>query len=148
MTRPEFVYVIYIQSTPEAVWEALTAPEFTAQYWGGRRVESEWTAGSTVRHLRPDGGSCGEGKVLVADVPRRLSYTFHLRLAEDRVAEHPARVTFEIEAIGPTVKLTLRHDHADDSPRRRTMEDAWPVILSSLKSLLETGQPLTNPGHT
>ena len=148
MDKPDFVYVVFIQSTPAAVWQALTTPEFTARYWGGRRIESDWQVGSPVRHLRPDGGSYGEGEVLAADPSRLLSYTFHLRSGEGRVADSPARVTFEIEAAGAAVKLTLKHQHAADSVRREIMDNAWPAILSSLKTLLETGEPLafTGPG--
>ncbi len=70
MNKPEFVYITYIEATPEAVWQALTSPEFTARYWAGRRIESDWQVGSPVRHLRPDGGDFGEGEVLAADPPR------------------------------------------------------------------------------
>lgn len=146
MTRPEYVYVTYIQSTPEAVWEALTAPTFTAQYWGGRRLESDWQAGSPLRHVRPDGGTFGEGTVLVSEPPHRLAYSFHLNTGRGRLAPSPAVVSFELEALGPTVRLTLRHEHADDSPRRQVMEAAWPTILSGLKTLLETGVPLPVTG--
>jgi uncharacterized protein YndB with AHSA1/START domain len=143
MSKPEFVYVIFIQSTPEAVWQALTEPEFIAKYWGGRRLESDWQVGSPVRHMRPDGGSFGEGKVLAADPSRLLSYSFHLRQSDGTLVEPPGHVTFEIEAAGSAVKLTLKHEHGDDSPRRQVMNNAWPAILSSLKSLLETGEPLS-----
>ena len=142
MNRPDFVYVVFILSTPEAVWQALTTPEFTARYWDGRRIESDWRVGSSVLHVLPDGRAIGEGKVLAGDPPRLLSYTFHLRTGKDQVAAHPAEVTFEIEPAGPAVKLTLKHRHAKDSPRREVMNNAWPAILSSLKTLLETGKPL------
>ena len=142
MNKPDFVYVVFIQSTPEAVWQALTTPEFTARYWDGRRIESDWQFGSPVLHILPDGRAIGEGKVLAADPPRLLSYTFHLRMAKDQVAEQPAEVTFEIEPAGPAVKLTLKHRHAEDSTRREVMNNAWPAILSSLKTLLETGRRL------
>ncbi len=143
MGKPDFVYVVFIQSTPEAVWQALTTPEFIAKYWRGRRIESDWQTGSPVRHLRPDGGSYGEGEVLEADPPRLLSYTFRLRHGDGLLDEHPAQVTFEIEDAGAAVKLTLKHGHSEDTVRPEVMNNAWPAILSSLKTLLETGEPLS-----
>ena len=147
MDKPDIVYVTFIASTPEAVWRALTTPEFTMQYWAGRRIESDWAPGSPVRHVRPDGGADWEGEVIVADPPRLLSYTFHMNIREAHESDAPSRVTFEVEPIGEMVRLRLTHEHARaDSPTRERTMHGWPAILSSLKSLLETGKPLPFTG--
>lgn len=147
MERPEFVYVLYIEAAPEAVWEALTSPDFTERYWGGRRIQSEWTPGSPVRHLRQDGGADWEGEVIVADRPWRLSYTFHMKISGAHIADPPSRATFEIEPMGDVVKLTLKHEHTrPDSATGTTTAHGWPAILSSMKSLLETGKALPFKG--
>lgn len=141
--RPEFVYVTYIATTPERLWTALTAGEFTEQYWGGRRVESDWRPGSKVEY-RHDGGRTLDilGEVLAADPPRLLQYTFQSGLGRGE-PEPPSRVTFEIEQVGAMVRLTLTHDRfAPGSPALARVSKGWPGILSNLKTLLETGRPL------
>jgi uncharacterized protein YndB with AHSA1/START domain len=146
LEKPDVVYVIFIASTPEAIWRALTSPEFTSKYWAGRRIESDWVPGSPVRHVRPDGGADWQGEVLEADPPRRLAYTFHMSLPEV-AAEPPTVVRFEIDQIGEMVRLRLTHEHVDAGTitRQKTMH-GWPAIMSSLKSLLETGKPLPFTG--
>jgi uncharacterized protein YndB with AHSA1/START domain len=76
MEKPTFVYEIYIDTTAEELWKALTSPDYTEKYWGGRRIRSDWKKGSPVEHIRPDGGSDWHGEVLIADPPKHLSYTF------------------------------------------------------------------------
>ena len=83
MDKPKFVYVSYIATTPEKLWQALTSGEFTRQYWGGRRIQSDWQVGSVVKHLGEDGGIDWEGKVLVSEPPRLLSYTFHMQISDE-----------------------------------------------------------------
>jgi uncharacterized protein YndB with AHSA1/START domain len=147
MTRPVFVYVTYIKTTPDKLWQALTDGEFTRRYWGGRRIQSEWQVGSSVRHMREDGGIDWEGEVLQAEPPRLLSYTFHMQISERHRGDLPSRVTFELQPMGSVVKLTLTHD--DFEPNSATFETTlhgWPAILSSLKSLLESGSPLPFQG--
>jgi uncharacterized protein YndB with AHSA1/START domain len=147
MDKPKFVYVSYIATTPEKLWQALTRGEFTRQYWGGRRIQSDWQVGSVVKHLGEDGGIDWEGKVLVSEPPRLLSYTFHMQISDEHRAERPSRVTFELQPLGSVVKLVLTHD--DFEAAKTTSETArhgWPAILSSLKSLLETGNPLPFAG--
>jgi uncharacterized protein YndB with AHSA1/START domain len=141
--KPEFVYVVFIASTPESVWHALTTPEFTSQYWGGRRIESDWQQGSRVRQLGPGGRIESEGVVIEARPPHVLCYTFQMAHAGDP----PSRITFEIELVGGMVRLRLTHSH--EIPNSVTQEatiHGWPAILCSLKSLIETGKPLPFSG--
>ncbi|WP_438028692.1 SRPBCC family protein [Sorangium sp. So ce233] len=138
MSKPEFVYVTYIASTPEKVWEALTTGEFTRQYWGGRTIQSEWKPGSAVKHIKEDGSFDWEGEVLAAERPKLLSYTFG-----NVLGERPSRVTFELALFGAHVKLTLTHDQFDEGSKvLPAISNGWPAILSSMKSLLETGKAL------
>jgi uncharacterized protein YndB with AHSA1/START domain len=147
MTRSPFVYVTYIKTTPEKLWEALTGGEFTRRYWGGRRIQSDWNVGSPVRHVREDGGIDWEGEVLQAQPPRLLSYTFHMQISEQHRGERPSRVTFELQPMGSVVKLTLTHDDFESgSATFETTRHGWPAIMSSLKSLLETASPLPFQG--
>jgi uncharacterized protein YndB with AHSA1/START domain len=150
MSKPDFVYVTYIRTTPEKLWQALTDGEFTQRYWFGRRIESDWKVGGRVT-LWHEGKVSDSGKVLECDPPRRLCYSFHVEFVEGLRAEPPSRVTFELEKLGEQVKLTLTHDRFE--PGSKVLEKVatgWPRILSSLKSLLETGQaidPTTTPGE-
>jgi uncharacterized protein YndB with AHSA1/START domain len=147
MTDPRFVYVTYINTTPERLWRALTTPEFTRQYWWGREVVSDFEVGSPI-HLEYDGGTKHdiEGTVLAVEAPRLLSYTFTDPADRER-GDKPSRVTFAIEEAKDfegVVKLTVTHDDfAPDSPSYEGVSNGWPDILASLKTLLETGQPLT-----
>lgn len=147
MDKPSYVYVTYIATTPERLWEALTEGEFTQQYWGGRRITSDWTVGAPVRHVRDDGGIDWQGEVLRWEPPRLLSYTFHMQISDGHRDERPSRVTFELEPLGHVVKLTLTHDEfGPDSATLETTRHGWPAIMSSLKSLLESGDPLPFAG--
>lgn len=147
MDRPAFVYVTYIATTPEKLWTALTDGEFTRRYWGGRRIQSDWKVGSPVSHVREDGGIGWQGKVLQSERPRLLSYTFHMQISEEHRGERPSRVIFELHSMGSVVKLTLTHDELEsDSATLATTRHGWPAIMSSLKSLLETGSPLPFQG--
>lgn len=154
MNDPHFVYVTYIATTPEKLWEALTSGDFTSQYWGGRRIESAWKPGSPVRHVKEDGTLDWKGEVIEADPPRRLVYTFDC-LTDDEMPDYegervdlenrepPSRVTFEIAEYMGRVRLTLVHDGFEPGSRVvQGISHGWPAILSSLKSLLESGQPL------
>jgi uncharacterized protein YndB with AHSA1/START domain len=147
MDRPAFVYVTYITTTPEKLWEALTDGEFTRRYWGGRRIESDWNVGSPIRHVRQDGGIDWQGEVLQSQRPKLLSYTFHMQISDEHRGERASRVTFELQPLGSVVKLTLTHaDFESGSATFETTRHGWPAIMSSLKSLLETGSPLPFPG--
>ncbi len=140
MTKPSFVYVIYIASSPEKVWHALTDAELSERYWFGNRVESDWKVGSPFALKR--GKTIVTGVVLEIDPPRRLSYTFHHE-QKDHQHEKPSRVTLEIEQQKDQVKLTVVHD--DFEPGSKVFESisgGWPLVLSSLKSLLEADRVL------
>jgi uncharacterized protein YndB with AHSA1/START domain len=138
-----FVYVTYIKTTAEKLWDALTLPEFTRQYWFGIDVTSDWKAGSAVSYL--SGGQAKVlGKVLAADRPRFLSYTFREAVGEAS-HEPPTKVTLELEPeVGTdTVRLTVTHtDFVPGGKHRASISGGWPAVLSNLKSLLETGGTL------
>src|ERR1700761_6530941 len=145
MRKPEFVYVTYIQTTQEKLWEALTSGDFTACYWFGVRLRSDWEPGSTFEMVRTDGSVSDAGKVVECDPPRRLAYTF-VNLSDEYKNEFPALATFVLEPYGNLVKLTLTHEgFAEGSKFFNGISKGWPAILSSLKSILETGQPLQIP---
>jgi uncharacterized protein YndB with AHSA1/START domain len=145
MSRPEFVYVTYIETTPEKLWEALTNSDFSKRYWWDTSVVSDWRVGSPFS-LVLNGKTTDVGEILEADRPRRLSYTFRHILNEAASNERPSRVTFVLEPHGELVKLTLTHqDFAATSVILDGISKGWPAIMSSLKSMLETGQPLIIP---
>ncbi len=142
MTKPNFVYVTYIRTTPEQLWQALTDGAFTERYWFGRRIESDWKVGGRVT-LWHEGKVSDSGEVLECDPPRRLSYSFRVEFVEEMRREPPSRVTFELEKLGAHVKLTLTHDRFEPGSKVLAgISTGWPMILSSLKSLLETGQTI------
>jgi uncharacterized protein YndB with AHSA1/START domain len=145
MSKPEFVYVTYIETTPEKLWEALTNSDFSKRYWWDTSVVSDWRVGSPFS-LVLNGKTTDVGEILEADRPRRLSYTFRHILNEAASNERPSRVTFVLEPYGKLVKLTLTHqDLAATSVILDGISKGWPAIMSSLKSMLETGQPLIIP---
>jgi uncharacterized protein YndB with AHSA1/START domain len=136
MSRPNFVYVTYIASTPDKVFKALTDTEATARFWFGNAVSSDWKVGSPVT-FRRNGELVVSGKVLEFDPPRRLSYTFHSQ-HDGLFTEQPSRVVLEIEQQKDQVKLTMTHDDfAADSKVFDKISNGWPLVLSSLKSYLE-----------
>jgi uncharacterized protein YndB with AHSA1/START domain len=147
-TKPKFVYVTVISTTPEKLWAALTDPQFTMQYWGGTSVESDWKVGSPVV-FRWRGEIVHNDIVLQCEPPRLLSYSFHPLHIEELRGEAPSRVTFEIEDFavkegqGPVVKLTVTHDEfPPDSQIFPKICNGWPSILSSLKTMIETGHAI------
>ncbi|MBO3752901.1 metalloregulator ArsR/SmtB family transcription factor [Streptosporangiaceae bacterium NEAU-GS5] len=141
-TKPTFVYVTYIESTPEKVWRALTDADLTARYWGHRNV-SDWQAGSPWRHTRVDGSGAadGGGTVVESAPPNRLVFTWGDTDAERPV--EPSRVTFDIQPYGEIVRLTVTHEDLRDEAELRDISGGWPAVLSNLKSMLETGAPLS-----
>jgi|SRR5579863_5325524 len=142
MSNQKFFYVSYIKTTPEELWRALTSSEFTRQYWMGNRVESDWKIGSTVKFTSPDGKLVLSGKVLAAERPKLLSYTWSLQLSEEVKSEKPSRVVFQLERYEPNpqlVKLTVMHDEfPENSKVFPGINEGWPMVLSGLKTLLET----------
>src|SRR5689334_6850936 len=136
MDKPQFVYVTYIATTPEKVWAALTDAELTAKYWERRNV-SDWKQGSTWTH-----GFAGQapdviGEVLEVDPPHRLVTNWG-RPSEAADLTKRSRVTYEIEALGEKVRLTVSHTDLDDEALR-AISGGWPAVLSNLKTFLETG---------
>jgi uncharacterized protein YndB with AHSA1/START domain len=145
MHKPEFVYVTYIETTPEKLWEALTSSEFSKRYWFNTEFRTDWTVGSPFA-LVMDGTTTDVGEVLEFDRPRRLSYTFHHVLSEAARKERPTRVTFHLEPHGKLMKLTLTHeDFEEGSVILDGISKGWPAILSSLKTMLESGTALAIP---
>jgi uncharacterized protein YndB with AHSA1/START domain len=143
MSKPEFVYVTYIETTSEKLWEALTNSEFSKRYWFGTEVRSDWKVGSPFA-LVTDGKTSDTGEILAADPPRLLSYTFKHELFEEMRDEPATKVVFTIEPHGEIVKLTVTHEgFAAGSKLLGAISNGWPAILSGLKSLLETGHAFT-----
>lgn len=140
MTVPAYVYVTYIESTAERVWEALTDAEMTAAYWGHRNESTDWAVGSRWEHVRLDGsGTDGGGVVELADPPRRLVLSWGPPAGEDGGV---SRVTFDVTPYQQIVRLTVTHEQLADEAERRQAAGGWAAVLSNLKSLLETGSPL------
>ena len=145
MSKPEFIYVTFIETTPDKLWAALTSSEFSRQYWFGTELRTDWAIGSPFV-LVMNGTPTDVGEILEFDPPRRLSYTFRHVLQDELRNEKPTKVVFKLEPHGKLVKLTLTHEgFADASKLLDGVSKGWPAILSSLKSLLETGTALAIP---
>ncbi|MGW7667670.1 ArsR family transcriptional regulator [Streptomyces sp. 3212.3] len=140
--KPTFVYVIYIRSTPEAVWDALTDAGLTAAYWGHSNV-SDWKPGSRWEHVRTDGSGIADvvGEVVESDRPGRLVTTWTSPENEGR-PEAYSKVTFDIQPHADIVRLTVTHEDLADERERADVAGGWAAVLSNLKSLIETGSPL------
>ena len=139
MRKPEFIYVTYIETTAEKLWQALTDGDFTERYWFGYRVTSDWKVGSTFRFAN-QGKASVEGKVLVSDPPKRLVYSWD---SVKTPHERTSRVTFDIEPRGNVVRLIVTHDNLDERGETlRNISGGWPMVMASLKSFLETGREL------
>jgi len=142
----EKVFEIYIRTTPERLWDAIVNPEIRAKYNFGAGVTSEWTPGARLELGAPNaGGLLGEGEVLEVDPPRRLVHTMVALWGDDVKAEGTSRVTWEIEPIQDSCRLTLTHDQLREGANDQ-LYGGWPMILSGLKTWLETGELLTTPG--
>ena len=141
---PAIVYTIYIASTPEKVWQALTSAEFSRQYFFGFAVEADLKVGGSFIVRAPDGSLHIEGEVIACDPPHRLSVTWNVNWPGLLEALGPTLVTYEIEPAGDAVRLTMieAHDRTISDDILEGGRQGWPAILSSLKSLLETGHPL------
>jgi uncharacterized protein YndB with AHSA1/START domain len=145
MGKPEFVYVTYIETTAEKLWEALTSSEFSKRYWFNTELKTDWKIGSPFA-LVMNGTTTDVGEVLELDRPRRLSYTFRHVLDDEMRNERPTKVVFNLEPHGKLVKLTLTHEgFAEGSKLLDGISKGWPAIMSSLKSLLERDTALAIP---
>ncbi|MGQ0617129.1 MAG: ArsR/SmtB family transcription factor [Acidimicrobiia bacterium] len=142
----EKVFEIYIRTTPERLWQAITDPDIRSTYNFGSRVESEWTAGSHFEMTHPGtDGPLARGENLEVDPPRRLVQSMVALWGEDVEREGTSRVTWEIEPVGDSCRLTVTHDQLRDGANDQ-LYGGWPMILSGLKTWLESGTLLTTPG--
>jgi DNA-binding transcriptional ArsR family regulator/uncharacterized protein YndB with AHSA1/START domain len=146
MGKPMHVYEVYIRSTPEKIWQALTDGTMTRQFFYGTTVESTFQAGAPLTYRGSEGKVMVEGKVIEADPPRRLSQTWRAVYDPETAKERPSRVTWLIEPLGETCKLTVTHDDFDGETKTyHAVARGWNPVLSGLKTLLETGKPLVLP---
>jgi uncharacterized protein YndB with AHSA1/START domain/DNA-binding transcriptional ArsR family regulator len=145
-TTMEKVFEIYIKTTPERLWHAITDPDIRAKYNFGARAESDNLPGSSFRLISPNApGPLGEGEILEVDPPRRLVQTMRALWSDDVAAEGTSRITWEIEPVGDSCRLMVIHDQMRDGANEQ-IYGGWPMILSGLKTWLETGELLTTPG--
>ncbi|MBI1360924.1 MAG: ATPase [Alphaproteobacteria bacterium] len=143
MPVSRFVYVVHIRTTPEKLWAALTQPEFTKRYWCETWQESEWKPGASWRAMIPDGRVADTGEIKVYDPPKKLVLTWENQFVPEMKAEGHSLLTYEITPTEGGVKLVLTHEM--DRPESKLIDavsNGWPPLISSLKSLLETGEPL------
>jgi len=142
--KPTFVYVTYIESTPEMVWHALTDADLTAAYWGHSNV-SDWQSGSAWEHVRTDGSGVADvvGTVIEAVPAKRLVLTFDA--PGDAPVAEPSVVTFDITSHHEIVRLTVTHENMADQDAYDAVSLGWPAVCANLKSLLETGHTLPQP---
>ncbi|CAA2142506.1 SRPBCC family protein [Hyphomicrobium sp. ghe19] len=143
MTNDRFVYVTYIRTTPEKLWDALQKPEFTRIYWFGAILESEWTKGASWKMVLPDQRIADEGEIIEIEKPKRIVIKWRSEFSPELKAEGYSVCTIELEPTPESVKLTVVHEI--DKPASKLIQSVsggWPKILSSLKSMLETGEAL------
>jgi uncharacterized protein YndB with AHSA1/START domain len=144
--RMEKVFEIYIKTTPERLWQAITDPEMRSKYQFGSRFSADFRPGSRYEmNQSNNGGLLAEGENLEVDPPRRLVQTMRALWGEDVKREGTSRITWEIEAVGDSCRLTVTHDQLREGAHDQ-LYGGWPMILSGLKTLLETGELLTTPG--
>ncbi len=145
-TPMDRVFEIYIRTTPERLWEAITDPEIRSKYNFGARINSDWAPGSRFEMSHPDAdGLLGEGENLEVDPPRRLVQSMVALWSDEVKSEGTSRVTWEIEPIGDSCRLTVTHGQLREGANEE-LYGGWPMILSGLKTWLETGETLTTPG--
>jgi len=143
MAESTFLYVTYIRTTPEKLWEALTSAEFNRTYWVGCWQESTWEAGATWKLFLPDGRLGDAGHVVEVDKPRRLVLEWRNEFMPELKEEGYSRCIFELEPNDEIVRLTITHSISREGSKFiQAVSNGWPKILASLKSLLETGEPL------
>lgn len=139
----KFIYVTYIRTTKEKLWDALTKPEFTKEYWAETWQDCEWQTGSTWKLMKPDNQIGDSGKIIEINKPDRLVVSWRNEFKPELKEEGYSRCTFDLEQMEDTVKLTVTHEiDCEKSKLIGAVSGGWPAILASLKSLLETGEPL------
>ena len=145
MNESRFVYVTYIRTTPEKLWQALTDPGIIKKYWFGVKQESEWKPGSAWKMSFADGRLADTGEILEVDPPKRLVLRWTNEFMPELKAEGETRATYVLEPVGDTVKLTIIHEIGKPGSKFiEKVSGGWPKILASLKSLLETGTALAD----
>jgi uncharacterized protein YndB with AHSA1/START domain len=145
MSGSKFVYVIIIRTTAEKCWDALTKPEFTKAYWSGTSQHSAWTKGAPWEIRTPDGRTWDTGEIIEIDRPRKIVLTWRNEHFPEMKAEGHTTLTYELVETAGEVRLTLTHEI--DLPNSKVIgavSGGWPSVLSSLKTLLETGEPLAS----
>jgi uncharacterized protein YndB with AHSA1/START domain len=143
MAESRFVYVTYIRTTPERLWQSLIDPDLTRRFWCETYQESEWKPGATWKVFKPDGQVADSGEILEFEPHRRLVLTWRNEYKPELHAEGHSRLTYELEPKGTSVKLTVIHEmDRPDSKLIHAVSGGWPHILASLKSFLETDEPL------
>ena len=143
MPPPTHVYELYIRTTPERLWQALTDPDLTQRYYHDTRVASGWQPGDAITYTWTDGTVTIEGQIVEADPPRRLVHSFHFTQDPEQAADRPSRCTWEIVPMGDACLLRLTHDDFDGATSTyRSVGNGWSLILSGLKTVLETGEQL------
>jgi uncharacterized protein YndB with AHSA1/START domain len=143
MADSTFMHVTFIRTTIDKLWAALTEPEFTRQYWFAAVQDSAWTPGSSWELKFPDGRVADNGEIVEIDPPRKLVLKWEHQLFPEMMGEGPSQLTYLLEEHGETVKFTLIHQHPKpDSKLIQGVSNGWPIILASLKSLLETGESI------
>ena len=139
------VFEIYIKTTPERLWEAITSEEMRARYSFGVGTASDWTEGSEYHSGVPGVIDIASGENLEVDPPRRLVQSFTALWSDEVKSEGTSRVTWEIEPVGTSCRLRVTHDQLGETANNELF-GGWPMILSGLKTLLETGEDLDTPG--
>ena len=143
MDKPKFVYVTYIRTTQQKLWDALTKPEFTRQFFMGTWQDCTWEKGASWKMIRDNGEVTDRGEVLEIDPPNRIVLAWTNAFRPELKEETPSRMTYLLENMGDAMKLTVIHE--SNTPGSKLIEavsGGWPLILSSLKSFLESGTPL------
>jgi len=143
MAKSQFVYVTFIRTTPDKLWRALMEPEFTRQYWCNTTQESEWKPGASWRIVTPDGRTADSGEIVTVEPLLRMVLTWRHELDAGLRAEGYSRLSYELDQQAEAVKITVTHEmDKSESKFIKAISTGWPPILSSLKSLLETGESL------
>ena len=138
--KSSFVYVTFIKTTPEALWAALTTPEFIKRFWFGMTIETDWKVGSSWKLVFSDGRIADTGEIVQFEPPTRMVWRWRNEFRPELKAEGDALCAFDLDPLDGAVKLTVSHTiERADSKFIEAVSGGWPRILSNLKSLLETG---------